>query len=55
MENVKFKEKQRELKIKSKHWQNHSNSYSKCSRCLSLVFTQALSRLRHWSVASSMT
>jgi len=23
MENVKFKEKQRELKIKSKHWQNN--------------------------------
>jgi len=55
MENVEFKEKQRELKIKSKHWQNNSNSYSKCSKCHLLAFTQALSRLCHWSIASSMT
>jgi len=27
MENVKFKQKTRELKIKLKHWQNNSNSY----------------------------
>jgi len=55
MENVKFKEKRRELKIKSKHWQNNSNSYSKCSKCLPLAFIQLLTRLHHWSIASSMT
>jgi len=39
----------------SKHRENYSNSYSKCSKCLQLAFTQALSHLRHWSIASSMT
>ena len=31
MENVKFEQKWRELKMKSKHWQNDSNSQSRCS------------------------
>jgi len=42
MENIKFKEKRRDFSLAK-----HSNSYSKCSKCLPLAFTQALSRLHH--------